>query len=135
MNVLSSTWALKYKLFPDGLIKKFKARFYARGDQKIEGVDHFETYSPVVIWITIRLMLFFEYLLYLKSKQGDVKCALLHAHFSEDETLYVHMPLGFTYYLKKGKTMVLKLKRCLYCLKQFHGNFGSSWLKNLSFVM
>ena len=32
MNVLPSTWAFKCKRFPDGLIKKFKARFCARGD-------------------------------------------------------------------------------------------------------
>ena len=48
MNVLPSTWAFKCKRFPDGLIKKFKARFYARGDRQIEGVDYFETYAPVV---------------------------------------------------------------------------------------
>ena len=29
MNVLESTWAFKIKRFPDGLIKKFKARFCA----------------------------------------------------------------------------------------------------------
>ena len=48
MNVLNSTWAFKCKRFPDGLIKKFKARFCARGDQQVEGVDYFETYVPVV---------------------------------------------------------------------------------------
>ena len=33
MNVLPSTWVFKCKRFPDGLIKKFKARFCARGGQ------------------------------------------------------------------------------------------------------
>jgi hypothetical protein len=32
MNVLPSTWAFKIKSFPDGSVKKFKARFCARGD-------------------------------------------------------------------------------------------------------
>ena len=36
MNVLGSIWAFKIKRFPDGLIKKFKARFCARGDQQLE---------------------------------------------------------------------------------------------------
>ncbi|EJK72404.1 hypothetical protein THAOC_06069 [Thalassiosira oceanica] len=31
-----------------GLIKKFKARFCARGDQQLKGVDFFEVYAPVV---------------------------------------------------------------------------------------
>ena len=72
MNVISSTWAFKCKRFPDGLIKKFKSRFCARGDRQIGGVDFFDTYSPVVQWTTIRLMLILEVLLGLKSKQGDV---------------------------------------------------------------
>jgi hypothetical protein len=39
MNVISSTWAFKCKKYPDGLIKKFKARFCAHGDQHLEGID------------------------------------------------------------------------------------------------
>ena len=38
MKVLPSTWAFKCKRFPDGLIKKFKARFCARGDFQKHGV-------------------------------------------------------------------------------------------------
>jgi hypothetical protein len=78
MNVLPSTWAFKCKRYPDGLIKKFKARFCARGDRQIEGVDFFETYAPVVQWTTVRLMLILECLLDLTSKQGDVTCALFY---------------------------------------------------------
>ena len=32
MKVLPSTWAFKVKRYPDGSVKKFKARFCARGD-------------------------------------------------------------------------------------------------------
>ncbi len=38
MNVINSTWAFKCKRYPDGLIKKFKARFCACGDQQLEGI-------------------------------------------------------------------------------------------------
>ena len=48
MNVIQSIWAFRLKRFPDGMVKKFKARFCARGDQQLEGVDFFETYAPVV---------------------------------------------------------------------------------------
>ena len=89
MNVIDSTWAFKLKRYPDGRIKKFKARFCARGDQQIEGVDFFETYAPVVQWITIRLMLILEILLGMKSKQGDVTAAFLHADIDEGENVYV----------------------------------------------
>ena len=73
-HVIANTWAFKCKRYPDGLIKKFKARFCARGDQQLEGIDFFETYAPVVQWTTIRLMFILEILLGLKSKQGDVTC-------------------------------------------------------------
>jgi hypothetical protein len=33
MNVLPSTWDLRCKRFPDGIIRKLKARFCARGDK------------------------------------------------------------------------------------------------------
>ena len=47
-NKLQSTWAFRKKRYPDGQIKSYKARFCVRGDQKIEGIDVFETYTPVV---------------------------------------------------------------------------------------
>jgi hypothetical protein len=72
MNVINSTWAFKCKRYPDGLIKKFKARFCARGVQQLEGIDFFEIYAPVVQWTTIRLMFVLEVLLGLKLLQGNV---------------------------------------------------------------
>ncbi len=98
-HVITSTWALKCNRYPDGLIKKFKARFCARGDQQIEGIDFFETYAPVVQWTTIRLMFILEILLGLKLKQGDITCAFLHADLEPGENIYVDMPLGFSQYL------------------------------------
>ncbi len=47
-KVIRSTWAFKCKQYPDGLVKKFKARFCARGNMQLEGIDFFEMYAPVV---------------------------------------------------------------------------------------
>ncbi len=66
MYVINSIWAFKCKCYPDGLIKKFKARVCARGDQQLEGIEFFETYASVVQWTTIRLMFVLEFLLGLK---------------------------------------------------------------------
>ena len=70
---------------------------------QLEGVDFFETYAPVVQWTAIRLMFILEVLLGLKSKQGDVTCAFLHADIAPDDTVYVDMPLGFNTKSKNGK--------------------------------
>ncbi len=117
-HVIASTWAFKCKRYPDGLIKKFKTRFCARGDQQLEGTIFFETYAPVVQWTTIRLMFILEILLGLKSKQGDVTCAFLHVNLEPGENVYVEMPLGFIQYSKNGIQKVLKLKKTLSRLRQ-----------------
>ncbi len=95
MNVIISTWAFKCTRYLDGLIKKFKARFCACGDQQLEGVDFFEIYAPVVHWSMICLMFILEILLGLKSKQGDITCAFLHADLEENKTVNVDTPMGF----------------------------------------
>jgi hypothetical protein len=117
-NIIWSTWAIKCKRFPNGLIKTFKACVCTRGDIQLEGVDFFETYVPVVQWTTIWLMFFLEVLLGLKSKQGDVTSAFLHANLKPGETVYVDMPLGFNSKSKNGKRQVLKLNKTLYGLCQ-----------------
>ena len=48
MNVIKSTWAFKIKRYPNGILRKLKARFCVRGDMQIEGVDCFDTFVPVV---------------------------------------------------------------------------------------
>ena len=58
-------------------------------------------------------MLILEILLELKSKQGDVTCAFLHADVPEGEKIYVAMPRGFP---QQGK--VLRLRKTLCGLKQ-----------------
>jgi hypothetical protein len=113
MNVLPSTWAFKCKRFPDGLVRKLKARFCVRGDCQIDGVDVFDTYAPVVSWTTVRLLLILSVVLGLSTKQVDYTAAFVQAELDDDEHIYVEMPRGFK---EKGK--VLKLKRALYGLRQ-----------------
>jgi hypothetical protein len=112
-KILDIIWAFKIKQFLDGLIKGFKGRICACGDQQEEGVDFFETYAPVFQWTTICLMLILELLLGPKSKQGDVTAAFLHILLGPNEHIYCEMPLGFRI---PGK--VLKLKKTLYGLHQ-----------------
>ena len=131
MNVLPSTWAFKCKRYPDGTVRKLKARFCVRGDKQIEGVDYFETFAPVVNWTTVRLMLILSIVLGLATRQVDYTAAFVHAPIDRDpgwddltpeeqerQGVYIDMPRGFS---KPGK--VLKLRRSLYGLKQSPRNF------------
>ena len=117
MNVLPSTWAFKCKRFPDGSVRKLKARFCVRGDKQKEGIDYFETYAPVVSWQTIRMLLILSIKLRLKSKQVDYTAAFVQSEIQEE--VYVELPKGFP---QKGNK-VLKLQRCLYGLRQAPRNW------------
>ncbi len=131
MNVLPSTWAFKCKRYPDGSVRKLKARFCVRGDRQIEGVDYFDTFAPVINWTTVRLMLILSVILGLDTKQVDYTAAFVHAPIDRDPRwdqmsvteqeqsgVYIEMPCGFR---EPGK--VLKLKKSLYGLKQSPRNF------------
>ena len=118
MNIIDSTWALKFKRYPDGLIKKSKYQFATRGNQKWEGIDLFETYAPVVQWKTFWLMLILEVLLVLNSKQGEFTAEFIHANIPEDEKLYIKIPRGFEKFSKNGRKKCLELKKTLYGLCQ-----------------
>ena len=109
--VLPSLWAFKKKRLPSGEVRKYKARFTARGDRQIQDVDFSETWAPVVQWTTVRMMLILATQLNLATYSADVSCAFLHSDI--DSEVYVEMPRGFQ---KEGK--VLKLLKSLYGLRQ-----------------
>ena len=131
MNALPSTWAFKCKRFPDGSMRKLKARFCAGGHRQVEGIDFFETWAPVIKWQTVRMMLILTSILDLKTTQVDYTAAFLHAPIDRDPNwenmtqqekdrsgVYVRMPQGFA---QPGKAY--KLKKSLYGLKQSPKNF------------
>jgi hypothetical protein len=75
MKVLPSTWALRCKRFPEGMIRKLKARFCARGDKQMEGVDFFETFTPVCNWQTVRVMVIISLIYDFATLQVDYTAA------------------------------------------------------------
>jgi hypothetical protein len=100
-SIVSSTWAFKIKRFPDGSMRKLKARFCARGFVQIEGIDFDETFAQRT---TVRFLLMMSIL--LETKQVDYVAAFVQADI--DTTVFVEMPRGFA---QPGK--VLKLKKSL----------------------
>ena len=107
-TVLSSTWAFKRKCYPYGIIQKLKAHFCVREDKQIEGVDYFDTYAPVVSWLTVQLMFTLSLVLNLATKQVDYANAFVQADLKED--VYVECPKDFKQ-ANDDHDFVLKLKK------------------------
>jgi histone deacetylase 1/2 len=52
-------WICKIKRKADEAIEHYKARLVAKGFHQQEGVDFFETFSPVIKHATIQLIIFY----------------------------------------------------------------------------
>ncbi|KAL7460450.1 LOW QUALITY PROTEIN: hypothetical protein ACHAXS_000904 [Conticribra weissflogii] len=92
------------------MILKVKACCCACGDQQLEWIDFFETYSPVLHWTMYPLMLILENPISLKSKKADFTATFLHDILEEDDKVYVEMPLGFKQQGSNGKLLYVSRK-------------------------
>ncbi len=105
----------KIKCYPDGRVKKFKARFCAWRDKQQEGINYFVTWVPVIQWLTVRIVMTLALKLNLIFVQCNITAAFIHARVPVTETIHVYQPKGFNW---GNGDEVLHLKRTLYGLKQ-----------------
>ena len=112
------------KRYPHGDLKKYKARFCVRGDQKIDGMDVFETYVPVLSWITIIILLVLSLVLGLATQQ----VAYTNTFYQDplEQTVFVELPKGF-----EVPNKVLHLQKSVYGLRQSLLNFYRHLRKGL----
>ncbi|KAK8600794.1 hypothetical protein V6N12_050642 [Hibiscus sabdariffa] len=107
-------WVFKKKTDMDGNVQTYKGRLVAKGYRRIHGIDYDETFSPVAMFKSIRILLaiaaFHDYEIW----QMDVKTAFLNGKLEED--VYMTQPEGFVTPENAGK--VCKLQRSIYRLKQ-----------------
>ena len=89
------------------------------------GVDFWETYAPVVNWLSVRTLLVLSILHGYHSRSIDFVLAFPQAELKED--IFMEIPAGFSNGELK-RQYVLKLDKNLYGLK----NAAFNWFQMLS---
>ena len=130
-KTIQAIWSFKRKRFPDGLLNKHKARLCAHGGMQQWGVNYWETYAPVVNWISVRFLLILSELAGLDSRTIDFVLAFPQAEL--DVPVYMELPIGMEVpgHQEDRKLYLLHLRRSLYGLKQASANWYDMLRKGL----
>ena len=107
----------KIKYAQKGEVQRYKARLVAKGYTHSYRIDYRETFSPVVKFQTLRLLLVLAVSNDCEIHQMDIKTTFLGQDLSGDEqSIYMELPPG----ISRGpqEEVVLQLHKTLYGLKQ-----------------
>jgi len=107
-------WVFKRKTDMEGNVQTYKARLVAKGYRQRQGIDFDETFSPVAMPKSIRILLAIAAYHDYEIWQMDVKTAFLNGNILED--VYMTQPEGFE--SKEFPNKICKLQRSIYGLKQ-----------------
>lgn len=113
-RTIDSKWVFKVSQGSDGSVRRYKARLCARGFLQEKGVDYTETFSPVVRYDSVRVLLAIVTQEDLEMVQFVVRTAFL---YDLKEDIHMKIPVG----LKVGHNtseVVCRLRKSLYGLKQ-----------------
>ncbi|MCO5610643.1 hypothetical protein L7F22_064882 [Adiantum nelumboides] len=113
-NIVSYKWLLKKKYHPNGSVDRYKARLVARGFTQQEGVDYFDTYSPVLGMTAFRVLIALAAKFNLLLHHLDIKTVFLHGFLQE--LIYMLQPPHFED--PHHPDYVCKLNKPIYGLKQ-----------------
>jgi hypothetical protein len=118
-KTILAVWSFKRKRYPDGRVLKHKARLCAHGGMQTWGVNYWETYAPVVNWMSIRTLMALSIIHDLETRSIDFVLAFPQAPLEVD--IYMEPPYGFD--INGEKSFILKLNKNLYGLKNASHNF------------
>jgi Reverse transcriptase (RNA-dependent DNA polymerase) len=125
---IKTVWSFKCKCRPNGLLLKHKARLCIHGGMQEKGVNFWETYSPIVQWSTIQLLLTLSITEDLWARQINFILAYPQANVKTE--IYLDLPIGYEEFLapnKRRNDCILLLKKNVYGLKQA----GCTWFQHL----
>lgn len=116
-EVVPSVWSMRRKRdLTTGEVTKYKARLNLHGGKQTFGVNYFNTWSPVVGWFSVRLLICLAMIQGWSIRQMDFVQAFVQAPIEFD--MYMELPHGITVEGGSNKTHVLKLLANVYGQKQ-----------------
>lgn len=122
---ITCKWVFKLKKDQDGKILRYKARLVARGCSQRSGIDYTETFSPVIRYSSMRLLMAIAVKFDLEIEQMDAVTAFLQGEV--EETIFMRQPECYD----DGSGRVCVLKKAIYGLKQA----SRQWNKKLNDVL
>lgn len=118
-NIVGCRWVYKVKHESNGTIERYKARLVAKGFNQKEGIDYFETYSPVAKLVTIKLILAIDAIKKWNMVQLDVNNVLLNGDLHEEVFMNIPPELNIQGEPNGSHSkLVYKLNKSIYGLKQ-----------------
>ncbi|KAG4036281.1 hypothetical protein PC123_g28148 [Phytophthora cactorum] len=112
-RAIGTKWVFKIKRKADGSIEKYKARLVAKGFKQKYGIDYTETFSPVVKYVTLRMVIAIAKYFGWPLDQPDVVTAFLYGIMKE--LVFCAVPEGVDL---DGDFDCLELVKAIYGLKQ-----------------
>ena len=106
-------WVFTKKFDKFGIVSRYKARLVAKGFTQKYGFDYFETFSPVLKFVSLRTLIAFAAQRKLEIYQDDVPTAFLRGDLKEE--IWMEQPPGFH---QGNKNDLCYLKKTIYGLKQ-----------------
>ncbi len=92
-NIIMRIWSFKHERFPYGTLNKNKARLCAHRGMQTWGNNYWETYTPVVNWAGVCLLLAEVKIHALPLKSMDLVLAFLQADL--EVIIYMELPFDF----------------------------------------
>jgi hypothetical protein len=135
IRVLGLKWVFKVKEALDGSIDRYKARCTVLGNLQREGFDYSETFSPVVRYSTVRMLLSQAAKKKHVVHQMDVDTSFLYGEMPADTPVYIEIPHDYPlppqFKNVPRSQLCGKLNKSLYGLKQS----PRLWNENLNKTM
>lgn len=126
-NIVGCKWIYRIKRKVDGSIERYKGRLIAKGFHQEEGVDYFDTFSPVVkpttIWLILSLVVTNKWTI----RKLYINNAFLNGDLSEQ--VFMEQQKGFVD--PHRPHFVCKLNKALYGIKQA----PLAWFNKLKFFL